>query len=148
MQIHATCLTVEGCGVLLCGPPGSGKSDLALRLIDGGARLVADDRVDLSRSGDRLMASAPEPLAGLLEVRGLGLLELDWLETCAVDLVIDLAPSAEVPRLPDPARRSFLDVEVTALALAPFEDSGPAKVRLAARATRGNVRCRAGVWTP
>ena len=72
-QVHGTCIAIDGAGVLLRGPSGCGKSDLALRLIDGGAVLVADDRVSLeARAGD-LVASAPDALAGLLEVRGVGI---------------------------------------------------------------------------
>ncbi|MGE3652127.1 MAG: HPr kinase/phosphorylase, partial [Reyranellaceae bacterium] len=75
-QIHATCVALPEGGVLLRGDSGAGKSDLALRLIDGGARLVADDRTDLMREGDLLIARAPTSIAGLIEARGLGILRL------------------------------------------------------------------------
>ena len=75
--LHATAVAIDGQAVLLDGPPGSGKSDLALRLIDAGGRLVADDQSELSRCGDVLMVSAPAPIAGLIEARGLGILRLD-----------------------------------------------------------------------
>lgn len=90
-------------GVLLVGPSGSGKSALALELMAFGARLVADDRVVLKRSGAQLVARPPEPLEGLIEARGLGLLRADWLAKAAVSLVVDLGQS-EPMRLP-PARR-------------------------------------------
>ena len=80
-QIHATCVDIEGAGVLLLGPSASGKSDLALRLMDGGARLVADDRVDLALEDGRLVASAPKDIASRIEVRGLGILEFDAQES-------------------------------------------------------------------
>lgn len=73
-SIHATCIALGGAGALLLGPAGSGKSDLALRLLDRGAALVADDRVDLSVEAGRLLARAPAGLPALLEVRGIGLL--------------------------------------------------------------------------
>ena len=77
--LHATAVAIDGRAVLLRGPSGSGKSDLALRLIDAGARLVADDQSELSRRGDVLMVRAPATIAGLIEVRGLGILRLDAL---------------------------------------------------------------------
>src|SRR5690606_32729552 len=70
--IHATCVALGDTGILLRGRSGSGKSDLALRLIDGGALLVADDRVALSLEGGRVIARPPAALAGYLEVRGVG----------------------------------------------------------------------------
>lgn len=91
-------------GVLLLGPPGSGKSDLALRLIDRGFTLVADDQV-LVQMG---LAQAPAALAGLLEVRGLGLLRLPYLPAAPLVLAVQLG--AHVPRLPDPARLPGLDL--------------------------------------
>ncbi|MEC8388619.1 MAG: hypothetical protein VX098_10900, partial [Pseudomonadota bacterium] len=60
-RVHGTCVAIDGAGVLLRGPSGSGKSDLALRLIDGGATLVGDDQLELSRVNDRLVARAPSP---------------------------------------------------------------------------------------
>ena len=72
MMVHATCVAIGDRAVLLCGPSGSGKSDLALRLIDGGAQLVADDQVVLRAEGGRIVARAPEALAGRMEVRGIG----------------------------------------------------------------------------
>src|SRR5215475_7809711 len=87
LLVHATAVAIGGAGVLLTGRPGSGKSDLALRLVDGGAALIADDQVMLQRDGDRLIAgfpdAAPAELRGRLEVRGLGLMPV--------------APSAAMP---------------------------------------------------
>src|ERR1700749_918633 len=74
-QIHASCIELAGTGVLLRGPSGSGKSDLALRLIDAGAKLVADDRTDLWTEKGRLLARARATVAGLIGVRGLGIVK-------------------------------------------------------------------------
>lgn len=137
-QIHATCVELAGVGVLLRGAPASGKSDLALRLIDGGARLVADDRTDLVRGDGRLLASAPEAIAGLLEVRGIGPVPVAAVESAVVGLVVDLVPDSAVERLPQPAHAEILGLAVPAFDLAPFEASAVAKVRLAAgRVARG-----------
>ena len=102
--MHATCVAVGDAGLLLRGPPGAGKSDLALRLIDGGARLVADDQTELRTEGGRLLARAPEVLAGKLEVRGLGILDLDHRDEVPVCLLVDLTPGRDPERLPEPER--------------------------------------------
>lgn len=138
-QVHATCVVVDGVGLLLRGPSGSGKSDLAIRLIDTGARLVADDRVDLSRRGDDLWASPPPALAGLIEVRGLGILRLDALAEAAVGLIIDLVPETKPERMPEPRTWSVLGLERPLIDLDPFENSAPAKVRLAAKWVNGHI---------
>jgi serine kinase of HPr protein (carbohydrate metabolism regulator) len=132
LQLHATCVAVEGRGVLIQGPPGSGKSDLALRLIDSGARLVADDRCDVRLEDGRLLASPPPAIAGLIEARGLGIVRLDFLAQAPLGLVVELVSASEVERLPEPARFEALGVSIPLLRLAPFEASAPAKVRLAA----------------
>jgi len=134
IQVHGTCVELAGWGVLLRGAPGSGKSDLALRLIDGGARLVADDRVDLRLAAGGVVASAPAPIAGRLEVRGLGILEFPAITEAELRLIVDLAAPDEVERLPEPLSASLLGRDLACLRLAPFEASATAKVRLAVRA--------------
>lgn len=140
IQIHASCVKLGGTGVLLLGESGSGKSDLALRLIDAGGRLVADDRTDLNRKGDRLMASAPAPIAGRIEIRGIGIVTISHVAEAPIGLAIDLVPPGRVERLPATQSRSWLGVDVPLLALAPFEASAAAKVRVAVReAARGRL---------
>jgi len=138
--VHATCIAVDGVGVLLRGPSGSGKSDLALRLIDGGALLVADDRVRLSlgdgAEAGRLIASAPAAIAGLLEVRGIGPLPAPCLGSAPVALVIDLKPGQEIERMPDPGCCAYLGQRLPLLQLDPFRPSAPAALRLAVAALR------------
>src|SRR5580693_1856546 len=87
---HATTVAIDGRGVLLRGPSGSGKSDLALRLIDAGARLVADDQSELSRHGETIIVRAPAAIAGLIEVRGVGILRVDTIAEAPLALVADL----------------------------------------------------------
>lgn len=138
IRIHATCVAIGGFSVLLRGPSGSGKSDLALRLIDSGGLLVADDQTELYVEDGVLFARAPEVLAGLIEVRGLGILRLPQFQPfSAVDLVVDLDAAPE--RLPEPATAEFLGVVVPRVVLAPFEPSAPAKVRLAVRLVTGDI---------
>jgi HPr kinase/phosphorylase len=133
--VHASCVAIDGAGVLLRGASGSGKSDLALRLIDGGARLVADDQVALALAGARIVASAPPALRGLIEVRGLGIVGIEPLQQAVVALVVDLAAPSAVERLPEQRECALLGVGVRWMALAPFEASAVAKVRLAVRMT-------------
>lgn len=137
--IHGTCVDLAGFGVILLGPPGSGKSDLALRLIDGGARLVADDQVALRVEDGRLRASPPAAIAGLLEVRGVGIVRLGFVDETTVRLLVDLVAPELVDRLPEPERRELAGVVVPVLSLAAFEASAAAKVRLAARASTGDI---------
>jgi serine kinase of HPr protein (carbohydrate metabolism regulator) len=112
-------------GVLLEGPSGSGKSDLALRALDHGFRLVADDRVLLWASGGRLYGRAPETLRGLIEVRGVGVTRLEPLPMAEVVLFATLgAPE----RMPEPSTQEILGVTKPRLVVAPFEESAAAKL--------------------
>ena len=138
LTIHATAVALDGVAVLLRGPPGSGKSDLALRLIEAGARLIADDQTVLSRRGGRLFAAPPATIAGRLEVRGLGIVALDHVADIAVALVFDLVAAAAIERLPAPATVELLNVRLPLMRLDPAAASAAAKVRLAVRQRRGD----------
>ena len=116
--------------VLLRGPSGAGKSDLALRLIEAGARLIADDQVELNLRDGQVNASPPDTLAGRLEVRGLGIMEMAFMADVPLGLVCDLTVPDDVPRMPEPAYERLLDVDLPLVRIAPFEPSAPIKVRL------------------
>ena len=134
IRVHGTSVALGGDGILLRGPPGSGKSDLALRLIDEGARLVADDQTELHPSGPLLRMTAPAVLAGRLEIRGLGILAVPSLASSPLRLVVDLVAPGAIERLPEPRFCDLAGYSLPCLALAPFEASATAKLRLALRA--------------
>ncbi|NQU57569.1 MAG: serine/threonine protein kinase [Rhodospirillales bacterium] len=138
-KIHGTCVEVDGLGVLLCGPSGSGKSDLALRLIDEGARLIADDYTELSLQDGVLSARAPETIRDLIEVRGLGVVKIGAALQATLGVVIDLVASSDVERLAEDDQVELLGLPVARFRLAPFEASTPAKVRLVVRRVKGDV---------
>jgi serine kinase of HPr protein (carbohydrate metabolism regulator) len=137
LLVHATAIAIDGYAVLLRGAPGSGKSDLGLRLIDAGARLVADDQSELSRRDDAVIVRAPATIAGLIEVRGIGLLRLDALAEAPVALIADLVAPEAIERLPEPRSETIFGLALPLIALAPFEASAAAKLRLAVRAFTG-----------
>lgn len=134
LLVHATAVALEGGAIVLRGPPGAGKSDLALRLIDGGARLVADDQVALRRRGDRVMVGAPDVIAGLIEIRGIGILRVERVAEAPLLLLVDLLPSGRVERMPEGRVEPVLGREIPLIELAPFEISAAAKLRLVCRA--------------
>lgn len=130
--IHATCIAIGGRGVLLLGPSGSGKSDLALRLIDRGATLVSDDYTALCLADGRLVASPPTTIAGMIEIRHIGIVHLPYVTNVPVALVIGLEDRPE--RMPDaPASIDLLGFAVPRIALAGLEPSAPIKVEQALR---------------
>ena len=143
MLVHAACLSFDGQGVLILGPPGSGKSDLALRLIDQPghgtsgrlrqARIVSDDEVLVRRAGDDLLATAPATIAGLLEVRGLGIVPVPVVAEVRLVLVVRLKPAAGIERLPDlPAQgHVLLGLTLPFVDIDPELTSAPARVRAA-----------------
>ena len=99
MQVHGSTIAIGECGLLILGPSGSGKSTLALQLMAVGAGLVADDRTDLTVTGDDIVASCPASLKGMVEARGVGLLSAVPHEPVRLSLVVDLGREG-VARLP------------------------------------------------
>lgn len=144
MQVHGSCCAWQGLAVLLRGAPGSGKSDLALRLVDAGFSLVADDRVDLAVADGAVTASAPPALAGLIEVRGIGVVEVGPSVSARLGLLADLAPGGEGERLPEPRCEDLLGIAVPAIRLDPAAASAVARVRLALDVLAGRAASRCG----
>jgi len=144
IRIHATLVSIDRAdggelGAMFLGPPGSGKSDLALRLIHDGALLVADDQVDVSFGKGGLWGAAPSNIAGLIEARGIGLIHLPFSDGVRIAAVFDLTPGTAIERLPE--RRWYQPpqtfrarggaLRIPLYALNALEPSAPAKVTLA-----------------
>jgi serine kinase of HPr protein (carbohydrate metabolism regulator) len=131
--LHASCVAIGSVAVLIEGHSGSGKSDLALRLIDRGAVLVSDDYTLLRRENNQAIASPPANIAGLLEVRGVGLVAFPHATDLPVGMIVTL--NERIERLPDDLpTRMIAGVAVRVLPLAPFDASAPIKVELALKA--------------
>lgn len=134
ITIHATTVSVDGAGVVLRGPSGSGKSDLAIRMIHDGAQIIADDQTILYVEHGRLMAQSPTEIAGKMEVRGVGILKMGPPAVAPVAIVIDMVDIQDVPRIPDFEPIELVGHSVPRIYLSPMEMSAAAKVRLALRA--------------
>lgn len=128
--IHGSCVSIDGQGVLLLGPSGSGKSDLCLRLVDDGAVLVGDDHLELEIREGCVFASAPLKLAGMLEIRGVGILrDIAFSREAQIKLVVSLVPHEDVERLPPPGAYPLLEVPLVHVKLNAFASSTCAKIR-------------------
>ena len=142
-SIHASCVAVGSHGILIRGAPGSGKSTLCLQLIDGEgyglgrktlrARLVADDQVELFPRKGKLVARPPASLAGLIEIRGLGILATTFKKSVVLKLVVDLVPPAEFERLPEQIdqQTEIAGIKLPRIAIATGNPAAPAIVRSA-----------------
>jgi len=128
--LHASTVALDGRAVLISGPSGSGKSDLALRLLDRGFVLVSDDQTIVKKDGDRLSATAPPTIAGKLEVRGIGIVEMERVDNVPIALAVEL--TSEIQRMPDDSReRLILGVHLPLISVDASAASAPSKVALA-----------------
>lgn len=130
--IHASCVAIGGRAVLIEGRSGEGKSDLALRLIDRGATLISDDQTICHRASriGELLASPPVSIAGKIEVRGIGIVEMPHVDKVPIDIIVVILDSP--PRFPEERRsRKIAGVDVPCFPLPALEPSAPIKVELA-----------------
>ena len=133
--VHASAVVWQDRGILIMGPSGSGKSDLALRLIEAGAMLVADDLVAVIRRDGALVAR-PVAMPGLIELRGQGIYRLPTSPEARLDLALRLAPAGGTPRLPEPETTAILGVMLPTLAFDAHHVSAVARLRVALAAER------------
>ncbi|GAA4043296.1 HPr kinase/phosphatase C-terminal domain-containing protein [Sphingomonas rosea] len=128
--LHASTVAIDGRAVLISGISGAGKSDLALRLIDRGFTLVADDQTIVQKRGDRLFVSAPASIRGKLEIRGIGIVPMPVTEDVPLALAVDL--TSDLQRLPDDSReRMICGLKVPLISVDALTASAPSKVALA-----------------
>ena len=128
--VHASTVAFDGRAVLISGPSGAGKSDLALRLLDRGFTLVSDDRTIVKRNRDRLIASAPPNIAGKLEIRGIGIVDMETVSDVPIALLVEL--TSDIQRLPDDdGERLILGVRMPIVSIDAMAASAPSKVALA-----------------
>ena len=128
--LHASTVALDGRAVLIMGPSGSGKSDLALRLLDRGFVLVSDDQTIVKKQGDKLIASSPATIRGKLEIRGVGIVEMESSDNVPVALAVEL--TSDISRLPDDSReRPILGLAVPLISVDAMTASAASKVALA-----------------
>ena len=128
--LHASCVALDGRAVLITGISGSGKSDLSLRLLDRGFILVSDDQTIVKKMGTKLIASAPATIAGKLEIRGVGIVDMGTVQDVPVALLVHL--TSDVQRLPDDNReRPILGVNLPLVSVDAMTASAASKVALA-----------------
>ncbi|MGN6590263.1 MAG: HPr kinase/phosphorylase [Sphingomicrobium sp.] len=128
--VHASTVALDGRAVLITGPSGSGKSDLTLRMLDRGFTLVSDDQTIVKKIGNALLASAPPTIAGKLEIRGVGIVEMERTDNVPVALIVEL--TSEFQRLPDDSReRPILGLKIPLVTIDAMTASAPSKVAIA-----------------
>ena len=128
--VHASTVASDGRAILISGPSGSGKSDLTLRLLDRGFTLVSDDQTIVRREGDRLIANSPPNIAGKLEIRGIGIVDMETVSDVPIALYVEL--TSEIMRLPDDRReRPVLGVNLPLVSVDAMTASAASKVSLA-----------------
>ena len=131
MLLHASCVSINGNGVLICGSSGSGKSSLAINLIALGAELVADDRTIVRHVGSDVMASCPDSISSLIEARGIGFLTPPTLSDTRLSLVVDLE-TLQTQRVPKSESYELFGIKLPLFRRAPL-DAFPAALYILAR---------------
>lgn len=143
LRLHATTISLNGTAVMIRGASGSGKSDLALQLLESTGTgltgqaittaLVADDQTILRREGETILASAPETIAGLLEVRGHDVLHVEAVQGMPLVLIVDLRLSAQIERLPQPEDMltQILGLAIPSILIDPTKSSAASRLRVA-----------------
>lgn len=127
--LHASCVEFMGCGLLICGQAGSGKSDLSLRLIDAGAKLIADDQTVVENKDGKLTAQAPDAIKGKIEIRGIGIVETPYIDETEIRLKLILRPAAEIDRMPEKRTELIENVALPVFDFDAFSASAVIKIK-------------------
>ena len=127
---HGTAVSYNGSGILILGPSGSGKSDLALRLINEGADLIADDQVLIKLVGKALQLSAPDSISGLIEVRGVGIIKIKPVCYIPLSLIVEIKSGAQLERIPIMKKDLIEEIPIPVIKLDAFEGSAIAKIKI------------------
>ena len=130
LALHGTCVDIQGSGVLICGKSGTGKSSLALQLMDRGAILIADDQTLLSLEREELILQSPVSLKGMMEVRGVGLCSFPVQQKSCLRLCVEICETEELERLPKPLFIEYYDRKIPLLKLNKDDPLGALKVEL------------------
>lgn len=128
-SIHASCVEFMGSGLLICGRPGSGKSDLCLRLIDAVAKFIADDQTVIENRNGKLTARAPDSIKGMLEIRGIGIVETPCAGETEISLKLSLQSCDQIDRMPENQTELIEDVEIPVFFLDAFSISAVIKIK-------------------
>lgn len=137
--VHATSVAINGDGVLIRGPAGSGKSDLALRLMDSGADLVADDYTLVELIDGRVVISPPQNISGMMEVRGIGVMHIGTFGPAPLIMIVDLVAHELIARLPEHNNETIMGMDIPLIEVDPFEPSASAKVAIALKAIKEKI---------
>lgn len=133
-RIHGTSICYQQKGLLFLGTSGSGKSDLALRLIDIGASLIADDQTILTLNNQAIVLTCPEAINSKLEIRGIGIVKIPSLKSHQLNFVFQLKPYTEIERFPSNNWINILDQKIPYYEIDPFELSVMSKINFLLRA--------------
>ena len=128
-RVHGTAIALEDKGVLLIGPSGSGKSDLALRLIDSGATLISDDQTICQRRNDEIFLFPHKKINGLIEVRGVGIIKVPFIEDVKLKMIVQLIDK-QPERIPVREEKKFLDLNIKFIKIIGKEASSTVKVKV------------------
>jgi serine kinase of HPr protein (carbohydrate metabolism regulator) len=145
MNHHCSVIEIAGTGIAIEGKSGAGKTSLALGLIEAAKRrsieacLICDDQALIEAKGGRLYAKAPDPIAGLVELRGYGVARMASKPGCIVRLVVRLVPDEEVERMPGPAHTSLLGIELPLVKLPERHEAQSVRIVLASLGDLGNI---------
>ena len=139
-MIHSTAVSLNGDGILIKGPSGSGKTDLALRLIESGGKLISDDQVIIKREAERLFLSAPKELNGLMQLSGIGIVKVEYVQNIPLELVVKLQPFNILDPFPIDREEFIKDFSIPALNLYSFAVSATSKIKIALDVQKNKVK--------